>query len=182
MWVLFGNLQFSYSIRSCSIFEISIGFFWLTASTMIPSHLSMHSLLFISTNSTQSRSSEEQTETLEIKHVQTSNKTSQSFCNDTLVLVLLLLLVLEPGLNVSSILIHIAAYKFRERGQNLLTACKSHLKRSYYERVNKHIKQGMSPPMISSFNQVQGKRGNNQFQNLLIEKEFDCHEILFYAR
>ena len=34
----------------------------------------------------------------------------------------------------------------------------------------------LSPPMISSYNKMQGKGGNNSFQNP------DCHEILFYAR
>ena len=41
-------------------------------------------------------------------------------------------------------------------------------------------KQGLYPPMISSYNKMQG--GNNSFQNPLISKDSDCHEILFYAR
>ena len=40
----------------------------------------------------------------------------------------------------------------------------------------------LSPPMISSYNKMQGKGGNNSFQNPLISKDSDCHEILFYAR
>ena len=43
-----------------------------------------------------------------------------------------------------------------------------------------YLEQGLYPPMISSYNKMQG--GNNSFQNPLISKDSDCHEILFYAR
>ena len=45
-----------------------------------------------------------------------------------------------------------------------------------------NIKTRLLPPMISSYNNMQGKGGNNSFQTPLISKDSDCHEILFYAR